>query len=148
MKLTVTRIKSDNDATLSTVSIDNKFECFGIEDEYREEKIPNETRIPAGIYKVGVRGVGGFHSRYSAKFPEFHVGMLQVMNVPNFEYILIHIGNTDDDTAGCLIVGENAYTANAIRNSSSTKAYTELYRKVIKEALAGRLFIEYIDQDL
>lgn len=148
MKITVTRIKSDSDATLSVVSVNNKFECFGIEDEYREDKVPNETRIPEGVYRVGVRTVGGFHKRYSAKFPDFHHGMLQVLDVPNFEYILIHIGNTDDDTAGCLVVGANAHTANTICNSQSKKAYTKLYIKVIDEAMAGRLFIEYIDADL
>jgi len=148
MKLTVTRIKSDRDSTLSTVSVNGKFECFGIEDEHRVEKVANETRIPAGIYKVGVRDVGGFHNRYSAKFPEFHLGMLQVLDVPDFEYILIHIGNDDDDTAGCLLVGMNAITQHRIANGASTAAYIDLYKKVIESALAGTLYIKYIDLDL
>ncbi len=148
MNITVERIKSDNDATLSLVYIDGTFECFGIEDEFRKEKIANETRIPSGVYNIGVRTVGGFNNRYTAKFPDFHKGMLQVLNVPNFEYILIHIGNTDDDTAGCLVVGENAHTSGAIKNSSSTNAYKKLYKKVIEHALLGEVTIKYVDLDL
>lgn len=147
MKITVVRVKSDNDATLSTVFIDGKFECFGLEDEYREEKKPGETRIPAGMYNIKLRTVGGFHGRYSKKFPKFHKGMLQVANVPGFEYILIHIGNTERDTAGCLLVGMNGNTSGDLSVGNSTGAYKRLYNKVIGDASSGNLVIEYIDQD-
>ena len=36
-----------------------------------------------------------------------HKGMLWVRDVPGFEYILIHTGNTDEHTSGCLIVGDS-----------------------------------------
>ncbi len=147
MIITVERIKSDNDATLSLIWVDGSFECFGIEDEFREEKVANETRIPIGTYKIGVRTVGGFNNRYTSKFPDFHQGMLQVLDVPDFEYILIHIGNTEEDTSGCLVVGENAHTSTSIKNSSSTNAYKKLYKKVINHALTGDVTIRYIDLD-
>ena len=91
MKITVERIHSNDDATLSVIFIDGVFECFGIEDEFREDKVAGETRIKADIYTLGIRDVGGFHNRYSKKFPDFHQGMIQVLNVPEFEYILLHI---------------------------------------------------------
>ncbi len=147
MKLTVVRIKSDRDATLSTIFIDGRFQCFGLEDEYRENKVPGETRIPAGEYKITVRKVGGFHNRYSRKFPNHHQGMLWVRDVPNFEYILIHIGNTDDNTAGCLLVGKNGNTSGELTVGNSTGAYKALYAKVIDAAIAGKLTIEYLDED-
>lgn len=147
MHIKVIRFHSDDDATLSLVSVDHKFQCFGIEDEYREEKVINETRIPAGIYKIGVRTVGGFHARYSKKFPNFHRGMLEILDVPHFTYVLIHVGNTDDDTGGCLVVGNIAYTEPEIKNGQSAVAYKNLYRKVIDAALAGNLTIEYVDAD-
>lgn len=147
MKLTVVRIKSDRDATLSTIFIDGRFQCFGLEDEYRENKVPGETRIPAGEYKITVRKVGGFHNRYSRKFPNHHQGMLWVRDVPNFEYILIHIGNTDDNTAGCLLVGNNGNTSGELTVGNSTGAYKALYAKVIDAAIAGKLTIEYLDED-
>ena len=106
MKITVNRIYSTEDATLSLVGVDGQFFCFGLEDEYREEKVPKETRIPAGTYPVRLRTEGGLHGRYRRRFSDIHQGMLHVQDVPGFEYILIHVGNTDEDTAGCLLVGE------------------------------------------
>jgi hypothetical protein len=147
MKITVKRIKSDDDATLSLVFVDNDFVCFGLEDEYREDKVAGETRIPAGKYPVELRTVGGFHQRYSRRFPEFHQGMLWIIGVPNFEYILIHIGNTEQDTAGCLLVGEGATTSGELKVTQSTSAYKKLYALVVEPAKAGNLTIEYQDLD-
>ena len=52
MEITVNRFISDNDTTISHINVDGKFICFGLEDEYRENKLVGETRIPAGKYKV------------------------------------------------------------------------------------------------
>jgi hypothetical protein len=60
MKLLVERFTSDKDATISTIYLDDVFQCFGHEDEYREEKVASETCIPTGSYKVGLRTTGGF----------------------------------------------------------------------------------------
>ena len=147
MKMLVDRIISNNEETLSLIYINGVFECFGLEDEYREDKVPGDTRIPAGNYPVSVRTVGGFDGRYSTKFPEFHQGMLHVENVDGFDYILIHIGNTDKDTAGCLLVGKGANTGEELTISNSTGAYKDLYKKVIAAAQGGYLEIEYRDSD-
>ena len=75
--------------------------------------------------------------------------MLHILDVPDFEYILIHIGNTDDDTAGCLLVGDtiNNNTVNDGFLGSSTSAYTRLYKKVIKAFDRGeKVFITYEDE--
>jgi len=146
MKITVNRFTNDGCATLSLVDVDGKFQCFGLEDEPRDVKVNGETRIPAGEYKIGIRDTGGFHGRYSKKFPNIHKGMLQVLNVPNFEYILIHVGNTDDDTAGCLLLGSDALTSGN-RIGRSVYAYNDFYKKVINEAIEGNVTIEYIDND-
>lgn len=147
MIITVRRFTDNGDATLNIVAIDQKFQCFGLEDEYRDKKVAGETRIPAGTYNVGIRAVGGFHKRYGKRFPEFHEGMLQVLDVPDFDYILIHIGNTDGDTAGCLLVGQGCNTHGELKVTSSTIAYKALYKKVIKAAKIGDLYIEYLDFD-
>jgi len=148
MRILVDRIKSDSDSTLSIISIDGEFECFGLEDAYHKHKIPKKTRIPPDIYVVGVRKVGGFHTRYFDKFPSFHQGMLQVMDVPNFDFILIHIGNFSGDTEGCLLVGCGASTQNRLTIQSSKIAYKIFYKKVIQAALNGDLTVEYRDSDL
>lgn len=145
MKILVDRIKSDNDATLSVIYIDGVFICDGLEDEYREKKVMHETRIPAGTYKVTLRKEGGFHARYQKRFSSFHRGMLWVRDVPNFEYILIHCGNTDDNTSGCLLVGQAARGKLELVQSALT--YERFYKKVVDSAEAGTLTIEYKDSD-
>ena len=148
MRIDVTRFLSDRDATLSNIAVEGRFLCFGLEDEYREEKLVGETRIPAGRYNIAVRRHGGFHARYSARFSEFHRGMLEVMNVPRFTDILIHVGNTDQDTSGCLLVGMSA-TARLgdLSIHSSREAYRLLYQRVIVSAELGELEIQFIDHD-
>jgi hypothetical protein len=73
--------------------------------------------------------------------------MIQVLNVPNFDYILIHCGNDDDDTSGCLLVGNTANnnkTADGMIGSSRL-AYQNLYPKIINELLGGKeVSIEYV----
>ena len=148
MKIKVYRFSSDTDSTLSAIHIDGKFECYGLEDEFRTTKVWGETRIPKGTYKIGLRKEGGHHSRYSNKFPSFHKGMLHVLDVPNFKYILIHIGNTDDDTAGCLLLGNycNNNKLEAGRLTHSTLAYCAFYKKVLKALEDFQdVSIEYID---
>jgi len=146
MEIKVTRFTSTNDATLSIVSIDRKFECFGLEDEYRETKVASETRIPDGLYEVRLKPFGGFHRKYKQRF-SFHEGVLHVQNVPGFEDILIHIGNTERDTAGCLLVGKGATSNGPLLITSSKIAYVELYQKVSAAAANGTLKIRYVDED-
>ena len=109
-----------------------------------------ETRIPSGTYKIGLRKIGGTHSRYSKKFGGKHFGMLEVQDVPNFKYILIHIGNDEDDTAGCLLVGNyaNNNKLKAGQLTESKLAYLSMYKKVTDAYFAGQeIEIEYLDLD-
>lgn len=137
MKIKLGRYSSGNNDTLGLLFIDCEFITYTLEDEFRTEKVYGETRIPSGTYEIVFRKEGGFHNRYLAKFgSKFHKGMLQLKDVPNFEYILIHIGNDDDDTAGCILVGD---TANYNKKGSgfiggSTSAYKRVY-SIISSAL-------------
>ena len=73
--------------------------------------------------------------------------MLHVQDVPNFTYILIHTGNTDEHTSGCLIVGETQQDLDVSKDGfvgSSTVAYKKMYAKVASELLQGKpVSIEY-----
>ena len=146
MDITVKRIISTSEATLSEVSVDGKFFCYGLEDEKREVKVAGETCIPAGTYKIAVRTTGGFHQRYadSKHHQDYHRGMLHVQDVPNFTHILIHTGNHTGHTKGCLLVGESYnQSGENITVGSSRTAYKNLYCKVIDAAEAGKLSITY-----
>ena len=134
MKIEVLRYKSHDDYTLGKLYIDGTFKCYTLEDEKRSIKVWGETRIPDGTYNIKLRKEGGFHSKYLKKFGStFHKGMLWLQDVPGFEYILIHIGNTDKDTAGCILVGKTV--ANAFIGNS-TGAYKEIY-PIIADAISN-----------
>ena len=155
MKLEVLRISSGEDSTsglLFDVTNERKFLCYTLEDEYREDKIMGETRIPNGSYNVTFRTVGGFHEKYTKRFPDIHRGILHINDVPNFEYILIHCGNTDEHTAGCLLLGDSQKNNQIDKDGfigSSTQAYKRVYPPIAK-ALEGGDCVEitYIDYDV
>jgi len=150
MKLEVKRFSKSNESTIGLLMVDCEFHCYTLEDEYRSQKVKGDTRIPAGEYNVTLRTEGGFHNRYLAKFgADFHKGMLWVMDVPDFEYILIHIGNDDSDTAGCLLLGDGANNNKVAKGfiSSSTDAYKRIYAIVRDAILNGEtVTIEYKDE--
>ena len=154
MKLQVLRFSSQKDSTsglLFDITNGIEFLCYTLEDEYREEKIMTETRIPQGTYKIKLRTVGGMDKKYSKRYPGIHKGMLEVCDVPNFKYILIHCGNTDDHTAGCLLVGDSQENNVIIKNGfigKSSNAYKRIYPN-IANALDRKeeVTIEYIDLD-
>jgi hypothetical protein len=153
MELEVLRYSSQKESTLGAlfdVSDGRGFLCYTLEDEYRTKKKYSETRIPAGRYQITLRTEGGFHQKYSDRFGDKHKGMLWVRDVPNFEYVLIHIGNKDDDTAGCLLVGDSS-----IQNiteegfvGNSTAAYLRVYPKIAEALSRGEeVYITYVDYD-
>lgn len=154
MKLEVQRFSSQSNSTLGMlfdVTERPIFLCYTLEDEFREVKVSGETRIPSGTYNVTLRTEGGFYERYTEKFgADFNKGMLWVRDVPNFEYILIHIGNTDLDSAGCLLVGDSQ-TQNITKNGfigSSTDAYKRVYPQIADVLVnGGEVCITYVDYD-
>lgn len=88
-----------DDFTLGKLYLNDKFFCYTVEDKYRdltkEEKIYAKTAIPEGTYKVIIN----MSNRFKKLMP-------LLLNVPNFEGIRIHSGNTSKDTEGCIIVGD------------------------------------------
>lgn len=136
MKILVERYLNGADFTLGRLSIDGKFECYTLEDERREVKVMHETRIPEGVYDIKLRTFGGHHTKYSVKFPDIHKGMLWLQDVPKFKDILIHIGNTDEDTSGCILVGLMRDDLKGTV-SLSTSAYLQIYPKITKSIEAG-----------
>ena len=147
MKLTVVRTQFGTDATNGLLFIDGLFECYTLEDQYQAVKVMHETCIPEGTYDIKFRKTGGFHAKYTERYKNAHYGMLHIQDVPNFTYILIHTGNTDEHTSGCLIVGETQQDLEASKDGfvgSSTVAYKKMYAKVAGQLLQGKpVTIEY-----
>jgi hypothetical protein len=147
VKLQVVRTQFGKDATNGLLFVDGLFECYTLEDQYQAVKVMHETCIPEGTYDIKFRTVGGFHEKYKKRYGNAHYGMLHLQDVPNFTYILIHAGNTDEHTSGCLIVGETQQDLDLSDDGfigHSGVAYSKLYNKVAKELLLGKsVTIEY-----
>jgi hypothetical protein len=135
MKVQVSRFVNYSGCTVGLMFIDDVFVCFVLEDVFRATKVMHKTRIPAGLYKVSLQKSGNLHTKYAQKF-SFHVGMLLLNNVPNFSGIMIHVGNSDKDSSGCLLVG-NSHTANKQSIQESTLAYTKIYKTISSAILKG-----------
>lgn len=128
MNLELLRLRSEATYSLGVLlektPAGSRWLAWTLEDEHREEKVPGQTRIPPGTYRLALRTEGGLHARYSARFPELHRGMLWLQGVPGFSWIYLHIGNTEAHTDGCLLVGDQILEGSL---GHSAAAYLRLY---------------------
>ncbi len=125
MRLTLTRTKQYPRATIGELAIEGRFECFTLEDVVRpgDIKVPGSTAIPAGDYAVQITWS-----------PRFKVRMPLLLGVPNFQGIRIHPGNTEDDTEGCILVGQDERDGAIFR---SRLAYANLFGALDRALKAG-----------
>ena len=106
MKIKVDRIYKGESYTIGKMYLNGEYFCDTLEDAIRPVKIPNETAIPAGTYKV----ILSYSNRFKRILPE-------ILNVPHFLGIRIHRGNTEQDSAGCIILGENKIKGKVINST-------------------------------
>ena len=147
MEIDIVRYNSQDDFTDGLFLNNGDFQVHTLEDEFRNKKVYGETRIPNGRRKIELRTVGGFHERYLKKFGSgFHKGMLWIKDVPGFEYVLIHIGNDEDDTAGCLLVGMSNNADKKGFIGGSVEAYKKIYPIIRDAILKGEdVYINFYD---
>ena len=128
MQLTVSRTKFGPKATLGTLSIDGQYECVTLEDRARPDgvKVQDETCIPPGTYKVILN-----------MSPRLGKIMPRLLDVPMFDGILIHSGNTDENTKGCILVGKEVVNDDYIHGGS--EVFPILFSKL--EAAVDDIYI-------
>jgi len=131
MIITLVRIAKKSNYTIGKLFINGEYYCDTLEDKVRdldnEEKIAGKTAIPEGQYKVIVN-----------RSPKFKRELPRLLDVPYFDGILIHRGNTPEDTSGCILVGENKEVGKVINSTP----YEVKLTKMIKEA--GEAIIQII----
>ena len=119
MNITLKRVAMNQEYTVGNLFVDGKYFCDTLEDPVRdinkngvfdgaERKIYGNTAIPFGKYKVVL-----------TQSPKFKRVLPRLQNVPSFEGILIHSGNTAKDTDGCILVGVNS-AKGQLTNSRAT----------------------------
>jgi hypothetical protein len=118
----VTRFAFRDTYTIGRMFVDGHYFCDTLEDTVRPDgvKIKGKTAIPAGTYKGGIS--------YS---PKFKKNLPYIENVPMFDGIRIHTGNTAIDTEGCILVGYNKVVGKVI---DSTVAFTKLFQYLVENS--------------
>jgi GH24 family phage-related lysozyme (muramidase) len=133
MNINVIRKEYTPKSTIGELYIDGKFECFTLEDRIRALKVPGTTAIPSGHYEVVVT-----HSnRFKKLLP-------LLMNVPNYEGVRIHTGNTDENTEGCLLVGK---TKQRDFVGESKVAFNELFPKIQEALQREKVFLDVVQEN-
>lgn len=134
MQLTLVRTDRQPNYTAGSLFINGEFFCYTLEDKDRgltsdmslediqSKKIYGKTAIPKGVYFIDMNTVSTkFKDRLWAK--PYDGKLPRLLDVPGYEGILIHIGNTVEDTSGCILVGTEYF--NGVLKNSAT-AFTSL----------------------
>ena len=134
MEILLKRIAKKNLYTIGKLYINGVYFCDTIEDkdrglsqsmsldEIKKIKVSNETAIPTGTYNVTLNVVSPkFKDRVWAK--PYGGKVPRILNVPGFEGVLIHPGNDQDDTSGCIILGKNKVIGKVIESQATFKAF-------------------------
>lgn len=139
MELTLKRTIKMPTRTIGELSINGKKFCDTVEDVERlfftagkllGVKVYGKTAIPLGRYEVAMT----FSNRFKKVMPI-------LLNVPQFEGIRIHSGNTELDTEGCIIVGKYDPKAKIIGYGTSRKTTAELYTILTAACAKGKVYI-------
>ena len=132
MKLTLKRIAKKPTYTIGKLYIDDVYFCDTCEDTDRglemsmplpmikKTKVPGQTAIPYGTYELSMRIISPTYSK--KKNFAFTGGVMpRLLNVPGWSGVLIHSGNTADDSEGCLLVGENKAVGKVLNSFATFK---------------------------
>lgn len=140
MEILVRRIAKRPTYTIGRMYIDGKYVCDTLEDtdrglkqsmpleEIKKKKIYGKTAIPTGTYKVTMNVVSPkFKNKtwakpYGGKLP-------RLLDVPGYEGVLIHPGNTADSTNGCVLVGINSVVGKVMNSQATFKKVMAILTK-------------------
>ena len=123
MELLVQRIAKKSEYTIGRLFVDGRYVCDVLEDKVREPgvKVPGETAIPAGRYRVIVN-----------VSPKFGRELPRLLDVPGFDGILIHAGNSAKDSSGCLLPGENREKGRVLNSRKHEVRLTRMIKDAIQ----------------
>lgn len=127
MKLTIERRWKKADYTIGVLFINGDRFCETLEDAVRDKKIYGKTAIPAGKYDIDMETISP-KFRYRSWAKPYGGKLPRLKNVPDYEGVLIHVGNTAEDTLGCILVGNNRAKGKVL---DSTIRFNQLMREYL-----------------
>lgn len=141
--LILQRLKHDENATQGELILRGQHLCYTLENRPPRTpgvKEPGLSRIPAGVHRLGLRGVGKFYNRYTKRWA-WHGPMVEIL-LPGWQYVLFHCGNYHDQTDGCVLVGSElgAHADKGLAVWASRPAYARAYPDLLGLARRGADF--------
>ena len=140
MELRLERIALRSEYTIGKLYVDGEYVCDTIEDTVRdldkdgkfangEVKIPGKTAIPYGRYEITMKVKSPKYSNYSKySWAKKYDGYLpRLLNVSQFDGVLMHVGNSALDSEGCIIVGENKVVGKVINSVNTFRRLMDDY---------------------
>lgn len=140
MEILIERTTRTSNSTIGVCMVNGIFECYTLEDmdrglrqdmpldEIKAKKVYAKTAIPAGRYEIVIT----YSSRFKKPLP-------LLLNVPGYEGIRIHPGNTAANTEGCILPGTE-HKEDMVLNSRA--AFSQLFQKIQAAAKREKVFIE------
>lgn len=130
MKLEVRRMFLRESYTIGKLYVNGRYFCDTLEDKARRVKVPGKTAIPYGDYEVRLT--------FS---PHFKRPLPILLNVRGFDGIRIHSGNGENDTSGCILVGENKIKGRLINSRKTEERLVEEIRQAVNRGEKIKLSI-------
>lgn len=139
MELKLKRIALRDTYTIGRLYVDNHYFSDTIEDVVRdlnkdgdlndvgEGKIYGKTAIPYGRYEITMKVQSPKYSQ-RASYAWCKGYLPRLLNVPHFEGILMHGGNSAEDSCGCLCVGENKVKGKVINSMATLKKLVSILK--------------------
>lgn len=136
MELLLKRIAKKPNYTIGKLYIDGKYFCDTLEDKDRgltqsmkdseilKIKVKDQTAIPTGKYRVDMNTVSPKFGKSS--WAKLYKGIVpRLVNVPGYSGVLIHPGNTQADTSGCILLGQNKVVGQVINSQATWKTFMQ-----------------------
>lgn len=123
----VVRCWSSDSGTFGKMFVNDDFQCFTLEPPVLKIAQKKPYAIRTGVYDVRL-DVVSYKFRYRSPYNKFGGRVPRLVDVPDFDGILIHVGNFVKDTSGCILVGNSCKGFRRLFNS--TAAYLELFKKL------------------
>jgi len=143
MNIELLRYSDNQESTTGLLFINGKFFCHTLEDRFRDVKVKGTTRIPDGTYDLGIRKESTpLTLKYREKY-SFFKNHIEILNIPNYSGVYIHIGNNAEHTDGCVLLGNvvNNNTKTKGQISDSTSIYKDFYELVYPELEKSKITI-------
>lgn len=140
MELKLKRIALRDTYTIGRLYVDNHYLCDTLEDKVRdynkdgdlndpnEQKVYGKTAIPYGRYEITMKVQSPKYSQ-RASYAWCKGYLPRLLNVPHFDGILIHSGNTAEDSSGCVLCGENKVKGQVINSMATLKKLVPMLKR-------------------